>query len=210
MPSADRVSLTFNLAGQWGVVIDAGSSGTRAFIYKWMDVSSARGGKGMEDLGHLPELTLAKVKKTHPGISTFASRPVDINHHLGPLIDAATKEIPASRIPDTPIFVLATAGMRLVPRLNAWHFCKKHARTCDKTPNSTFRIALAISESYQARLRGFTAGWRPTISWGGLTLRRTAMAESARTHMDSLTWVERPRRSYSRRMLQKLQSIGMI
>ena len=115
MPSADRVSLTFNLAGQWGVVIDAGSSGTRAFIYKWMDVSSARGGKGMEDLGHLPELTLAKVKKTHPGISTFASRPVDINHHLGPLIDAATKEIPASRIPDTPIFVLATAGMRLVP-----------------------------------------------------------------------------------------------
>lgn len=111
----ERVSLTSNLSGQWGVVIDAGSSGTRAFIYKWPNMSSARSGKGMVDMGHLPELTLAKVKKTRPGISTFASRPVDISHHLESLIDAATDEIPASRIPDTPIFVLATAGMRLVP-----------------------------------------------------------------------------------------------
>lgn len=78
-------------------------------------MSSARGSKGMVDMGHLPELTLAKVKKTRPGISTFAGRPVDISHHLESLIDAATDEIPASRIPDTPIFVLATAGMRLVP-----------------------------------------------------------------------------------------------
>ena len=113
VPSLDRISLTFNLTGRWGVVIDAGSSGTRAFIYKWMNMSSAHGGKGIGD--HLPELTLVKAKKTHPGISTFAARPVDISHHLEPLIDAAMKEIPASRIPDTPIFVLATAGMRLVP-----------------------------------------------------------------------------------------------
>lgn len=113
VPSPDHVSLTFSLAGQWGVVIDAGSSGTRAFVYKWMNLSSTHRGKGMGD--HLPELTLVKAKKTHPGISTFAARPVDLSHHLEPLIDAAIKEIPASRIPDTPVFVLATAGMRLVP-----------------------------------------------------------------------------------------------
>lgn len=62
----------------------------------------------------LPELTLVKVKKTRPGISTFASRPSDVGDYLRPLIDAAIKRVPANKLSETPIFVMATAGMRLV------------------------------------------------------------------------------------------------
>lgn len=87
------------------MIIDAGSSGTRAFIYKWTDESSP---------ASLPELSLAKVKKTRPGISTLAPRPLEVGDYLQPLIDAAIKEIPSKRISETPIFVMATAGMRLV------------------------------------------------------------------------------------------------
>lgn len=54
------------------------------------------------------------MKKTRPGISTLASRPLDVGDYLQPLIDAATKEIPPESRSEAPIFVMATAGMRLV------------------------------------------------------------------------------------------------
>ena len=100
--------------GKWGVIIDAGSSGTRAFIYKWQDDLSHDAHQPTGDLASLPEVSLAKVKKARPGISTFASQPHDVGDYLQPLIDTATSQIPANKIPDTPIFVMATAGMRLV------------------------------------------------------------------------------------------------
>ncbi|SPO02643.1 related to apyrase (NDPase/NTPase) [Cephalotrichum gorgonifer] len=100
---------------QWGVIFDAGSSGTRAHIYKWTNESTVPHDHSTKDLASLPKLKLAKVEKTRPGISELADHPTDVGDYLQPLIDAAMAEIPAKKIPDTPIFVMATAGMRLVP-----------------------------------------------------------------------------------------------
>ncbi|KAK9457111.1 nucleoside phosphatase family-domain-containing protein [Dipodascopsis uninucleata] len=95
----------------YGIVIDAGSSGSRIQIYSWpsnFDVLADKlpsVGKGNSNWH----------KKTNPGISSFASHVKDLGEdHLGPLLKHAEKIIPKSRHEDTPIFLLATAGMRLL------------------------------------------------------------------------------------------------
>jgi Golgi apyrase len=50
------------------------------------------------------------------GISTFGEKPELVGpDHLKQLVDHALKFVPESQIRDTPIFLLATAGMRLLP-----------------------------------------------------------------------------------------------
>ena len=54
--------------------------------------------------------------RVEPGISSFGPNPEAIDAYLKPLLDHALDIIPSDRIADTPIFLLATAGMRLLPR----------------------------------------------------------------------------------------------
>ena len=49
------------------------------------------------------------------GVSTFATKPELVGpDHLAPLLDHALKHVPKEEVPDTPFFLLATAGMRLL------------------------------------------------------------------------------------------------
>ena len=50
------------------------------------------------------------------GISTFATFPAGVGPYLKPLIDFAVSVIPSSAHATTPIYLLATAGMRLLPQ----------------------------------------------------------------------------------------------
>jgi Golgi apyrase len=106
--------------GEWryGVMLDAGSSGTRVHIYRWLKNSAARR-KGDTSQTHvLPELETHNrwTKKTHPGVSTFGDTPKSIGpDHLAPLLEHALKEIPSYAVSETPLFLFGTAGMRLLP-----------------------------------------------------------------------------------------------
>ncbi|KAG0309639.1 Golgi apyrase [Dissophora globulifera] len=110
---------------QFGIVIDAGSSGSRIHIYSWINrehlqqTSPAREIIGVlptiepgveSDSPHAGEWTA----KTEPGIADFKDRPEDVGEHLEPLLDHALAVIPESEIHRTPIYLLATAGLRLV------------------------------------------------------------------------------------------------
>ena len=102
----------------YGIVLDAGSSGTRIYIYRWLRNELAR--LETETLEHLPEIiTKGKwTKKVHTGLSTYGSTPSLIaDDHLKPLVDHALEYVPKELIPETPVFLLATAGMRLLPEL---------------------------------------------------------------------------------------------
>jgi Golgi apyrase len=106
--------------GKWryGVILDAGSSGTRLHIYRWLDASIAREGASAKVLHSLPVLETREnwTKKTHPGVSTFGESPDLVGpDHLQPLLDHALQSIPDDAIKDTPLFLLGTAGMRLLP-----------------------------------------------------------------------------------------------
>ncbi|KAJ5121228.1 uncharacterized protein N7515_009189 [Penicillium bovifimosum] len=108
--------------GKWryGVVLDAGSSGTRVHVYQWLRNPIARQKAGPEELKSLPEIKTkeAWTKKIRPGVSSFAHKPELIGpDHLAELLDHAKSIIPAEDAKDTPIFLLATAGMRLLGNL---------------------------------------------------------------------------------------------
>jgi len=62
---------------QYGVVIDAGSSGSRVHVYKWLKASKALSRGTPASLSSLPVLETKKkwTHKIHPGISTFAETP---------------------------------------------------------------------------------------------------------------------------------------
>ena len=103
---------------QYGVILDAGSSGTRVHIYRWLSPLFARQGASAAQLHSLPVIETNEkwTKKTHPGVSTFGETPSFIGpDHLAPLLDHALKHIPDDAVEETPLFLLGTAGMRLLP-----------------------------------------------------------------------------------------------
>ncbi|KAK8231697.1 putative nucleoside diphosphatase [Phyllosticta capitalensis] len=106
--------------GKWryGIILDAGSSGTRVYTYRWLNPARARAEASPDELHQLPKLKTKKkwTHKIHPGISTFGENPEAVGpEHLQELLDHALAIVPPSEVEHTPIFLLATAGMRLLP-----------------------------------------------------------------------------------------------
>ncbi|KAK6531527.1 Golgi apyrase [Arthrobotrys megalospora] len=105
---------------RYGCVLDAGSSGTRIYIYRWLDHMTQREKATPEELDSLPMISTKKkwTKKIRPGVSSFADKIESVGpDHLDELFAHARTIIPSDLIPDTPLFLLATAGVRLLP---AW------------------------------------------------------------------------------------------
>jgi golgi apyrase len=122
---------------QYGVILDAGSSGTRVHIYRWLDSALARQSAKDAQLHSLPSLeTHGKwTKKVHPGVSSFGETPSLIgSEHLEPLLQHALEIVPRNSVQDTPIFLLATAGVRLLPDLQRKELLKQ---ICDYTRRNT-------------------------------------------------------------------------
>lgn len=105
---------------RYGVILDAGSSGTRLHVYRWKDPAKVLKEASKEDLKSLPKLETDKdwTKKIRPGVSTFGEKPKEVGpDHLKSLVDHALDIIPEDKVQDTPIFLMATAGMRLLPQV---------------------------------------------------------------------------------------------
>ncbi|EEB08519.1 nucleoside diphosphatase Ynd1 [Schizosaccharomyces japonicus yFS275] len=104
----------------YGIFLDAGSSGTRLQVYVWDSAGSSQ----LEVLpAELPQIAMGSTDgkewttKTNPGIASFSSKPTSVGKdHLKKLLDFAAKVIPESEYQDTPVFLSATAGMRLLPK----------------------------------------------------------------------------------------------
>ncbi|KAH9952162.1 nucleoside phosphatase family-domain-containing protein [Amylocystis lapponica] len=105
-------------ARRFGVVIDAGSSGSRLQIYSWRDTRALAHSQPLDVLPKVEKGTQDSEQwsiKVEPGISSFATNPEAIAPYLAPLLEHARTVIPPSLQPETPLFLLATAGMRLLP-----------------------------------------------------------------------------------------------
>ncbi|KAK4494132.1 hypothetical protein PRZ48_014430 [Zasmidium cellare] len=102
----------------YAIVFDAGSSGTRVYVYKWKKAEAVLAKGKEKHLTRLPDIDTEKDwrKKVHPGISTFGEKPEAVGpDHLKELLDFAADIVPENEVENTPIFLLATAGMRLLP-----------------------------------------------------------------------------------------------
>ncbi|NWR59450.1 ENTP7 diphosphohydrolase, partial [Bucorvus abyssinicus] len=105
---------TEDSALSYGVVVDCGSSGSRVFVYFWpphngnphdlLDI------KQMRDRSSRPI-----VKKIKPGISVAAAAPEQAMPYLRPLLQFAAAHVPGQKHKETPLYILCTAGMRLLP-----------------------------------------------------------------------------------------------
>jgi hypothetical protein len=91
---------------RYGIVFDAGSSGTRIHVYTWQT-----GGGGPKDAFDLVSDDLLKIK---PGLSAYKDKPSEAGASLGKLIEFAKAKIPAELVASTPMFLMATAGLRMV------------------------------------------------------------------------------------------------
>ncbi|KAM1129082.1 hypothetical protein FF1_038896 [Malus domestica] len=102
------------------VVVDCGSTGTRVNVYEWLGMGVS--GKELPTLlySYPDNSTKGMVSKsckyhclqTEPGLDKFVGNLSGVRASLEPLITLAEHKVPSERRRETPIFVLATAGLR--------------------------------------------------------------------------------------------------
>ena len=93
---------------EYAILFDAGSSGTRMEIYQFLASGPSLQPSQVIQLSPSPH-------KVEPGLSEFADDPSKVDAYLMPLLESSKKTIPQDKQASSPIYLLATAGMRLLP-----------------------------------------------------------------------------------------------
>ncbi|XP_029608865.1 ectonucleoside triphosphate diphosphohydrolase 6 isoform X2 [Salmo trutta] len=95
---------------QYGVMFDAGSTGTRIHVFKFQ----------LED-NEAPKLAHETFRAIKPGLSAYADDPEKCKEGILELLEVAQDNIPSSVWSSTPLVLKATAGLRLLPGEKATH-----------------------------------------------------------------------------------------
>lgn len=95
---------------KYGLVFDAGSTHTSLYIYQWC--ANKENGTGI-----VSQVEACSV--SGPGISSYADDPAGAGDSLKPCLDRAMKIVPAEQQRETPTYLGATAGMRLLREKNS-------------------------------------------------------------------------------------------
>ncbi|XP_063289030.1 ectonucleoside triphosphate diphosphohydrolase 2 [Pelobates fuscus] len=90
---------------KYGIVLDAGSSHTALFIYKWPADKE-------NETGIVSQHSMCDVDG--PGISSYYQDPPQAGKSLEVCLNQAVKDVPTNRHSITPIYLGATAGMRIL------------------------------------------------------------------------------------------------
>ena len=99
-----------------GIVIDAGSSGTRLRVFTWVESAHKHGGLPRireNPTAHVPPFSACL--RQRPGLSAFARNPELAGKQMASLINCAIALVPLHARAATPLYVRATAGLRLLP-----------------------------------------------------------------------------------------------
>lgn len=96
---------------KYGVVLDAGSSHTTLYVYMWPAEKE-------NDTGVVTQIGQCLVQG--PGISKFAHRTSELNSYLSECMQKAKALIPLAQHQQTPVYLGATAGMRLLSLENEY------------------------------------------------------------------------------------------
>ncbi|XP_077571900.1 ectonucleoside triphosphate diphosphohydrolase 4 isoform X1 [Stigmatopora nigra] len=99
----------------YGLVVDCGSSGSRVYVYCWPshngDPHQLLNIRQMRDPNRK-----SVVMKIKPGISELAATPEKASDYIYPLLSFAAQHIPKNKHMETPLYILCTAGMRILPQ----------------------------------------------------------------------------------------------
>uniref|UniRef100_A0A8C0JPV3 Ectonucleoside triphosphate diphosphohydrolase 8 n=1 Tax=Canis lupus dingo TaxID=286419 RepID=A0A8C0JPV3_CANLU len=105
---SDQLKLKI-MTPNFGVVFDAGSTHTSLFVYRWP-------ADKQNSTGVVSQALACQVKG--PGISSYASDPAQAGESLQGCLEEALVIIPQAKHQETPAFLGATAGMRLLSQKN--------------------------------------------------------------------------------------------
>ncbi|KAF4791383.1 ectonucleoside triphosphate diphosphohydrolase 1 [Turdus rufiventris] len=90
---------------QYGIVLDAGSSHTNLYVYEWPAEKE-------NDTGVVKQVEVCKVEG--PGISGYSHATEKAGPSLAQCLQQAEEVIPSAQHKETPVYLGATAGMRLL------------------------------------------------------------------------------------------------
>lgn len=156
---------------KYAIIIDSGSSGSRAIVYEY--ISDPK-----NDPSGLPKIKQILRKKTKPGLSAFGKKKegtYDIwDDHFEELVDKAKKVIPSNMHGSTPIYVQATAGMRLLPTKDRDRVLKE---TCEVLAHKSEFIVEPCNEHVEV-IDGDTEGLYGWLALNYLTDRLVSSSEA--------------------------------
>ncbi|WAQ98019.1 ENTP3-like protein [Mya arenaria] len=96
-------SLPITGPNEYGIILDAGSSSTKIRIYSWTDTFL-----------EAPKFAEEFYFKVSPGIGSLGGQDAEILAYMQNIMDALKEEVPKEFWPTTSIYVMATAGLRLL------------------------------------------------------------------------------------------------
>eukprot|EP00403_Amphidinium_massartii_P041346 CAMPEP_0178454962 /NCGR_PEP_ID=MMETSP0689_2-20121128/45651_1 /TAXON_ID=160604 /ORGANISM="Amphidinium massartii, Strain CS-259" /LENGTH=440 /DNA_ID=CAMNT_0020080957 /DNA_START=267 /DNA_END=1587 /DNA_ORIENTATION=+ len=92
----------------YGIIVDAGSSGSRAHVYSWRSSSSSSPSSTASI-----DLVKDDLLKIKPGLSSFAGNVSGVRDSVRQLVAHARRSVPEARTAVDAIYLMATAGLRM-------------------------------------------------------------------------------------------------
>ncbi|XP_029972615.1 ectonucleoside triphosphate diphosphohydrolase 5 [Salarias fasciatus] len=108
----------------YGIMFDAGSTGTRIHIYKFIQ----------KDPVELPVLDNEMYHAVKPGLSAYKDNPEEGGNTVRQLLKIAKKTVPEDDWSRTPVVLKATAGLRLLPEDKAHALLREVREVFDESP----------------------------------------------------------------------------
>uniref|UniRef100_A0A669CS56 nucleoside diphosphate phosphatase n=1 Tax=Oreochromis niloticus TaxID=8128 RepID=A0A669CS56_ORENI len=108
----------------YGIMFDAGSTGTRIHIYKFIQ----------KDPVELPVLDNEMYHAVKPGLSSYKDDPEEGGNTIRQLLRIAKKTVPEEDWRRTPVVLKATAGLRLLPEDKARALLKEVQEVFEESP----------------------------------------------------------------------------
>lgn len=100
----------------YAVVVDCGSSGSRAHIFQWPSNTSINELpskiRPMKD----PETGEVFKRSIRPGLSSLRDQPEAASDYMKPIMDYISTHVPLDSQRETPVYFLGTAGLRLLKK----------------------------------------------------------------------------------------------
>ncbi|XP_043466194.1 ectonucleoside triphosphate diphosphohydrolase 5-like [Leptopilina heterotoma] len=145
LPQVEKTTTLDSQKPLYAVIIDAGSTGSRVFAFRFR--TSTENGS--------PVLESELFHQEKPGLSSYADNPIEATKSLGILVEKAKSAIPSSEWGDTPLLLKATAGLRLLP-------ADKANRILEVTRNFLNSSGFQLNENSVSIMEGVDEG---IFSW---------------------------------------------
>lgn len=149
-------------ASHFSIVLDCGSTGTRVYVYEWVRNDGKHQGSLPMVLRPFPEGTDGKSRQqngrayhrmeTEPGFDKLLHNESGLRSAMEPLLQWAEKQIPAHAHKNSPLFLLATAGLRRMPSSDSEWILDKAWSILEESPfmcrRNWVRIITGVEEAY--------------------------------------------------------------